>query len=63
MIGIIVIAVVVIPVVVLILEFVLEKPRTFRIPSLFLGSVVAQIVGVVVLMALMGALLGLLIPQ
>lgn len=62
MIGIIVIALVLIPVTVLILEFLLEKPRTFRIPSLFLGSIFAQIGAVIALMALMGALLGLLIP-
>jgi hypothetical protein len=63
MIGYIVIAMVLLPVIVLIGAFVLEKPRNFRVPALLLGSLAAQTAFVFIFLALFGLLLGLLIPQ
>ena len=63
MIGYIVIALVLVPVIVLIGAFVLDKPRNFRVPALLLGSLVVQTAFVFVFLALFGLLLGLLIPQ
>lgn len=63
MIGYVVISLVFLPVLGFIGAFVLDKPRNFRVPALFLGSLVAQIAFVFVFLALFGLLLGLLIPH
>ena len=63
MIGYFVIALVVVPVVGFIVAFILDKPRNFRVPALFLSSLAAQIAFVFVFLALFGLLLGLLIPH
>jgi len=62
MIGIFFMAVVFIPVILLIGAFVLEKPKDFRVPALFLGAVIGLTSVFIGLFALFGVALGRLIP-
>ncbi len=62
MIGIFFMAVVFIPVILLIGAFVLEKPRDFRVPALFMASVLGLVIAFIGLFALFGVLLGQLVP-
>jgi len=63
MIGYVVISLVFLPVLGFIGAFIVDKPRSFRVPALFLGSLAAQIALVFAFLMLFGLLLGLLIPH
>ena len=62
MIGFVFMSIVFIPVILLIGAFVFEKPRDFRVPALFLISIVGLVVVFIGVFALMGRLLGFLVP-
>jgi hypothetical protein len=62
-IGYIVLAIIVGPVVALTVASMLGKPRTYRMPGLFMGTL-ALLVGVIVLaFAVVGVLLGFIVPE
>ena len=63
MIGFILMGIIVVPVIALITAAIFSKPRTFRIPSLFIGSLIVLFVIVMVVFALFGAILGFIVPQ
>ena len=62
-IGIIVIAGIIGPVVLLIIAAIISKPRMFRIPGLFVGSVILLISVMIVFFAAASFLLGFIVPQ
>jgi len=63
MMGLILMAIIVIPVIVLIIASILSAPRTFRVPGLFIGSLVL-LMGVIILgFAIFGVILGFIVPQ
>ncbi|MBI4188359.1 MAG: hypothetical protein HY529_04030 [Chloroflexi bacterium] len=62
-IGFVVLAIIVGPVVILTIASMLEHPRTFRIPTLFIGSVILLISAIISSFAAAGMLLKLVIPQ
>ena len=62
-IGYIVLGVIVAPVVFLTAVSILGKPRTFRIPALFLGAVILLVGGIILSFAALGVILKLIIPQ
>ncbi len=62
-IGFIVLAVIVGPVIVLTIASIFDPPRTFRVPILFIGSLIL-LIGVMILgFAISGVLLGFIVPQ
>jgi hypothetical protein len=63
MIGLVIIGIILVPIIILIAASVLETPRTLRIPGLFFGSLVLQIGGIILSFAILGTILGLIIPQ
>ncbi len=62
-IGLVVLAIIVGPVIVLTIASMFGAPRTFRLPGLFLGSLVLLIGAIIVAFAIFGVLLGFIIPQ
>ncbi len=62
-IGLIVLAIIVGPVIVLTIISMFGAPRTFRIPGLFIGSLVLLIGAMILAFAVFGALLGFIVPQ
>ena len=62
-IGLIVIAIIVLPVIVLTTASVFGAPRTFRVPGLFVGSLVLLVGAIIIGFAILGALLGFIVPQ
>ncbi len=62
-IGLIVLAIIVGPVIVLTIASMFGAPRTFRIPGLFIGSLVLLIAAIILAFAIFGELLGFIIPQ
>jgi len=62
MIGVFFMAVVFIPVLLLLGAFVLGKPRDFRVPALFMLSVVGLALIFVGVFALFGVILGQIVP-
>ena len=62
-IGIIVMSVIIGPVIVLIIAGTIGGPKKFRIPGLFVGSVILLIGAFVVLFAAVGFLLSFIVPQ
>lgn len=62
-IGIIVMAVILSPVVVISAAAIFDSPRTFRVPALFVGAVVGLIGAMVAAVAAFGAVLKLIVPQ
>ncbi len=63
MIGYVIIGVILVPIIILIAASILEAPRTFRVPALFIGSLALQIGAIILSFAALGAILGFLIPQ
>ena len=63
MIGYVIMVVIGVPLVSLITAAMFAAPRNFRIPGLFLGSIILQIVGFIVAFAVIGVLLGFIVPQ
>ncbi len=63
MIGLLLIAIIVVPVITLVVAFVLGSPGTLRVPGLFIGSLILQIGAIIVSFAVLGAILGLIVPQ
>ena len=63
MIGFILMGIIVVPVIILIIASIFSKPRTFRIPILFIGSLIVLFVIVMVVFALFGGLLGFIVPE
>ena len=62
-IGLIVLAIIVGPVIILTIISIFGSPRTFRIPGLFIGSLVF-LMGVIILgFAIIGVILGFIVPQ
>ena len=62
-IGLIVIAIIVFPVIVLIIASMFGSPRTFRVPGLFIGSFILLVVTIILGFAAFGVLLGFIVPQ
>ena len=62
-IGYIVLAIIVGPVIVLAIASMFGGPRTFRIPGLFVGSLVLLVGAIIVAFAIFSALLGFIVPQ
>ncbi len=62
-IGFIVLAIIVGPVIVLTIASMFGAPRTFRIPGLFMGSLVLLVGAIIVAFAIFSALLGFIVPQ
>ena len=63
MIGFILMGIIAIPVIVLIIASMLSTPRTFRVPGLFIGSIIVLFGIVMVVFAIFGAILGFIVPQ
>ena len=61
-IGFIVLAIIIGPVIILTIASMFGTPRTFRLPGLFLGSVILLIGAMVLGFAILGALLGFIVP-
>ncbi len=62
-IGYIVLAIIVGPVILLTIASMLGAPRTFRIPGLFIGSIILLIGGIILSFAISGVLLRFIVPQ
>ncbi len=62
-IGLTVMALIAIPVILLIITSIFSPPRTFRVPGLFLGSLILLIGAIIVGFAISGVLLEFIIPQ
>lgn len=62
-IGFVVLAIIVGPVIILTIASMLGHPRTFRIPGLFIGSMILLISAIISSFAAAGMLLKLIIPQ
>ena len=62
-IGFIVLAVIVGPVIVLTIAAMFGRPRTFRVPGLFLGSLILLIGAIILSFAASSALLMFIVPQ
>ena len=62
-IGFIVLAIIVGPVIVLTIASIFGKPRTFRVPGLFIGSLILLIGAIILSFAISSALLGFIVPQ
>lgn len=62
-IGFIVLAVIVSPVIVLTIAAMFGSPRTFRVPGLFLGSVILLISAIIASFAASSVLLKFIVPQ
>ena len=63
MIGYVIMGVIGIPLITIVTIAIFTAPRNFRIPGLFLGSIILQIVGFIVVFAVIGVLLGFIVPQ
>ena len=63
MIGLVLMAIVVIPIIVLIATSIFSAPRTFRVPGLFMGSLVVLFITIMLVFAIFGAILGFFVPQ
>jgi hypothetical protein len=63
MIGFVVLALIVTPVVILIASAIFGAPRNSKVPTLFLASVVVLISATIIGFALFGSLLGLIFPE
>ncbi len=63
MMGLILMAIIGVPVIVLIIASILSAPRTFRVPGLFVGSLILLFGMVMLVFAIFSALLGLIVPQ
>jgi hypothetical protein len=63
MIGYILMGIIAVPVIVLITASIFSKPRTFRVPILFIGSIIVLFGIVMVVFAIFGSILGLFVPQ
>ena len=61
-IGFIVLAIIVGPVILLTIASIFEAPRTYRIPGLFIGSLILLIGAIVLSFAIAGVLLGFIVP-
>lgn len=62
MIGIFFMAVVFIPLLLLLVAFLFDKPRDFRVPALFMISVLGLTVMFIGIFALFGVILGRIVP-
>ncbi|MBI4284120.1 MAG: hypothetical protein HY663_06605 [Chloroflexi bacterium] len=62
-IGFVVLAIIVGPVIMLTLAAILGSPRNFRVPGLFLGSVVLLIGSLIGFFVVAGTLLGFVVPR
>ncbi len=62
-IGFIVLAIIVGPVIVLTIASIFGAPRTFRIPGLFVGSIILLLGALISGFAIIGVLLGFIVPQ
>ncbi len=63
MIGFVVLAIIVGPVVLLTIAAMFGAPRNFRVPALFLGSLVLLVGAIIVSFAAVGVLLKFVVPQ
>ena len=61
-IGFIVLAIIVGPVIVLTIAAIFGSPRTFRVPGLFIGSLILLIIAIILSFAVSSVLLGFIIP-
>ncbi len=61
-IGFVVLAIIVGPVIVLTIASIFSKPRTFRVPCLFIGSLILLVVAILFSFAMSGVLLGFIVP-
>lgn len=61
-IGFVVLAIIVCPVILLTLAAMFGAPRTFRIPGLFMGSLILLIGALIAGFAIIGVLLGFIVP-
>lgn len=62
-IGFVVLGIIVGPVILIILTAMLGAPRNFKIPGLFVGSIILLIGGLVASLAVIGRLLQFIVPQ
>ncbi len=62
-IGFIVLAIIVGPVILLTIAAIFGSPRTFRIPGLFIGSIILLLGALISGFAIISALLGFIVPQ
>lgn len=62
-IGFVVLAIIVGPVILLTLVAMFGAPRNIRVPGLFLGSLILLIGGLIASLAIVGRLLGFVVPQ
>ncbi len=62
-IGFIVLAIILGPVIVLTIASIFGAPRTFRIPGLFIGSIILLLGALISGFAIIGVLLGFIVPQ
>lgn len=62
MIGFVLMGIIAVPVIVLIIASVLSPPRTFRVPALFIGSIVVLFGIVMAVFAVFGAILSFFVP-
>ncbi len=63
MIGFVIMAIIGIPITILITAAIFEAPRTFRIPGLFLGSIILMVGGFIAAFAVISMLLKFIVPQ
>ena len=62
-IGFIVLAIIVGPVIIITIAAMFGRPRTFRVPALFMGSVILLIGATLLGFAISSILLGFIVPQ
>ncbi|MFC2020643.1 hypothetical protein ACFLU1_02480 [Chloroflexota bacterium] len=62
-IGFIVLGIIVGPVIVLSIASILEPPRTFRVPALFVGSLIVLVGAIIASFAAVGIVLKFIVPQ
>ncbi len=62
-IGLIVLAIIVGPVIILTIISMFGAPRTFRVPGLFIGSLVLLMGAIILGFAIFGVILGFIVPQ
>lgn len=63
LIGFVVLAIIVVPVILITMVSIFSPPRTFKIPGLFLGSLILLIGALISGFAIFGFLLGFIVPN
>lgn len=63
LIGFVVLAIIVVPVILITMVSIFSPPRTFKIPGLFLGSLILLVGALISGFAIFGFLLGFIVPN